>query len=273
MLHLFTFCVDIQKHTITDLYKMLDILIKSLDKHLQNYNLIIYTNFIKEYSHKNIIIKKYYDKSNKNYFKNNWLNLSFNKINIWKDLYDSTNINYTWIDLDTIITYNIEYFNNYNNIFLENGGDKTHLERQFKNFNYCLPYNSCIQGNIWKININLYNIFIKLFDRLNNENKILMYDLQSLFGYYFYHELNGNLTEINILGKTIKQNTITGLCIWNKGGGTHCNLHGLNNLYYDSNILKSHFYENNEIHILSLTFDSIKQIWNQKKFIELFNTE
>ena len=30
--------------------------------------------------------------------------MSFNKLNIYKDLYDNTGINYIWIDLDTIIT-------------------------------------------------------------------------------------------------------------------------------------------------------------------------
>ena len=42
---LYTFCVDIKKHSQDTLTKCLLMLIKSLDNYIQKYKLIIYTNF------------------------------------------------------------------------------------------------------------------------------------------------------------------------------------------------------------------------------------
>ena len=58
-------------------------------------------------------------------YNSNWaeesdfLNLSFNKINIYKDLYDEFKMNFVWIDLDTFICSDISYLDDLPNIFLE----------------------------------------------------------------------------------------------------------------------------------------------------------
>ena len=48
-----------------------------------------------------------------------------------------------------------------------------------------------------------------------------------------------------------------------------CNLNGLNNLYYENKLLKSNFYLD-KIHIVSFTFNTLKQLYNTKQFQELF---
>ena len=58
--------------------------------------------------------------------------------------------------------------------------------------------------------------------------------------------------------------------MWSYDGDKHANLNGLNNLYYENKLLKSNFFPNKEIHIVSFTFDTIKQLYNTKKFQELF---
>ena len=85
---LYTFCVDIKKHSQDTLTKCLLMLIKSLDNYIQKYKLIIYTNFNIKLDNKNVTFRKYYDKTISKNYNNDWLNLSFNKINIYKDLYD-----------------------------------------------------------------------------------------------------------------------------------------------------------------------------------------
>ena len=101
------------------------------------------------------------------------------------------------------------------------------------------------------------------------------FDLQSLFTYYFYFVLDGcdeTLLDnsIYIIGRNIKKEVLNGLAIWHPQGNTHASLNGLNNLYYENNILKSNFYPTKEIHIISFTFDSLKQLYNSNRFKELF---
>ena len=50
MLHLYTFCVDIGRHSKTELINVLKILIHSLDK-TNEYQLHIFTNFDKTICH------------------------------------------------------------------------------------------------------------------------------------------------------------------------------------------------------------------------------
>ena len=76
--------------------------------------------------------------------------------------------------------------------------------------------------------------------------------------------------DIYIIGRNIKKNVINGLCIWDPMGNTHANLNGLNNLYYENKLLKSNFYPDKEIHIISFTFYTLKQLYNTNKFKELF---
>ena len=269
---LYTFCVDIKKHSQDTLTKCLLMLIKSLDNYIQKYKLIIYTNFNIKLDNKNVTFRKYYDKTISKNYNNDWLNLSFNKINIYKDLYDEFKENYTWVDLDTIITYDITYINDFDNCFIENGGDCITDNPLFSNnASICIKRNKYIQGNFWKINIELYNDLIKTFNELTNKGLKLRYDLQDLFGYYIYIKNKGELKNINIIGSNIQETSINGLCIWSKNGNTHATIDGLKQLYYDDKILRSRIYPNKEIHILSFTFDTLKTLWNTEEFNMLFN--
>lgn len=107
-------------------------------------------------------------------------------------------------------------------------------------------------------------------DKIRNKNLVLRYDLQDLFSYYIYIENNGDYKDINILGNNIKPDSINGLCVWSKEGNTHGTMSGLNNLYFDNNLLKSKFYPDKNIDILSVTFFSLKRLYNDKKFKDLF---
>ena len=83
----FTFCVDIKKHSTTDLQKCLLLLVQSMHRHLNEYKLICFTNFIimnNSFTKYNIEFRNYYDNNITDHYHDKWLNLSFNKINIYK---------------------------------------------------------------------------------------------------------------------------------------------------------------------------------------------
>lgn len=271
----YTFCVDIGKHPKNQLIATLILLSRSIHKHIKNYKLICFTNFninqksLKQY---NIIYRKYYDKSKHRIYNDNWLNLSFNKIRVYKDLYDEYKKDFIWIDLDTIITSDISYFDELSNFFINNGGESFNKTPLIKNNNkITVPRHKCIQGNIWKLNINLYNDLMNTYHELKSKNMILIYDLQDLFSYHFYIKHNKIPDNINILGYNKCQNNIYGLCLWSKLHDSHPNINGLNNLYYDdNNNLKSKYHEDKEIHIVSFTFDKLKTFFNNNHFRKLF---
>jgi hypothetical protein len=110
-----------------------------------------------------------------------------------------------------------------------------------------------------------------LYEVIKSNNLILKYDTQTLFSYYIYYHLKGNLENIYILGNNIKPETINGLSIWDKNGNTHATIEGLHNLYLDDNKLRSKFYENKEIHIVSFTFFTLNKIKKDNYFKEIFN--
>lgn len=273
MLYLYTFCVDIGKHSKVELLHVLQILINSLDK-TNVYKLHIFTNFDIQIKNSNIVIHNYFD-NNINIYNNRWLNLSFNKINIYKYLHDTYNIDFIWIDLDTVVTYDLSYINDFSSYFIDCDGIDELPHELIINSNIYIPRNKWVQGNIWKLNINLYNKLIEIYNDISCKNMIFNYDLQSLFTYYFYFILDGSektllTNNIFIIGRNIKKNILNGLSIWDPNGNTHANINGLNNLYYENKILKSNFYPNKEIHIVSFTFDTLKQLYNTNKFKELF---
>jgi hypothetical protein len=276
MLLLYTFCCDIGKHTKSDLIMALNTLMNSIHKNILNYQLLCFSNFTNELSKKidkkyNIEFREYYNNDKFKLYSDKWLNLSFNKINIYKDLHDEFNKDFCWIDLDTIICHDISYINDLSNVFIENGGTCSSKNVLFSNNNYItLPRNRYIQGNFWKLNIELYICLVKTLHSLINKNLILRYDLQDLFSYYIYIENNGENQDINILGNNIKNDSINGLSIWSVNGDTHATQLGMDNLYLDNNMLKSKFYPEKSIHILSFTFNTLKQLNNSEKFKELF---
>lgn len=276
MIKLFSFCCLIGKNTEIELLYALEILLKSLDFYVKDYELILYTNFDigNKINNKSVKLITYYDKTKNNYYNNIWLNLSFNKINIYKDLYDEFNENYIWIDLDTIVMSNISYLNEIDNFFIEHGGNCTKGQTIISNY-FDIPLNKSIQGAIWKINIDLYFKLMSLLNELNSLNLKVEYDIQGLVAYYIFHKLNGNIDDNNIyiLGNNYKKNTINGLGIWSNdpNRNRHVNLEGLTNLYIENNIMKTRYYPNMEIHFVMFTFDSLKEVSNTDEFKKLFS--
>ena len=127
MLKFFSFCCFIGKVSENNLLSALSTLLKSLDYYVKEYQFILYTNFNVTINHKNLIIRNYYDNTINKLYDDSlfgiWLNLSLNKINIYKDLYDDFGEDYIWTDLDLIITYDISYIENIDNFFVEHGGN------------------------------------------------------------------------------------------------------------------------------------------------------
>ena len=274
-MNFFTFCVFINRIEKKDLEEALYMMVSSLKQHIANYHLSCFINYnlnFERFKEFNITFIEYYDNKTLSCYDDNWLNLNFNRINIYKDLYDNTKIDHIWIDLDTIIATDISYMNLYSNIFIENGGPSNKKCNLFSNNdNINIPLKKYIQGNVWKINIDIYRELLKLYEEIKCNNLILKYDTQTLFSYYIYYYLEGNLENIYILGNNIKPETLNGLAIWDKNGNTHATLEGLHNLYLENNKLRSKFYENKEIHIISFTFFTLNKIKNYSYFKEIFN--
>lgn len=275
-IYLFTFCVYINRHSEFLMVKALELLILSLEKYNNNFELHIFKNFEINILSPNIKFHDYFGSKYKNY-DDNWLDLSFNKINIYKYLHDIFNIDFIWVDIDTIVTSNIEYINDIESYFIDNGGKTNVLQYLFiDNKEYVIEHNKWIQGNFWKLNIKLFNILMEIHSNFKNKNMKFSYDLQSLFTYYFYYILNGDYNtllnnNIYIAGRNYKENTLNGLCIWSSDGSTHANLEGLNNLFFDNNKkLRSNYYKDKEIHFVSFTFFTLTNLIYTDKFKELF---
>jgi hypothetical protein len=254
MIYLYTFCVFIGRHSEENLLYSLNLLINSLEK-TNNYELIVFKNF---------------DKDQKYNFGDKWLNLSFNKLYIYKHLYDKTGIDYIWIDLDTIIMKNIEYLNDIDNIFLVSGGNYNKKNPIFRNNNkFLIEQNRSIQGNFWKLNNKLYQDIMISFEEIKKHKWKLWYDAQDLFNYHIYFKIN--LKDIFIYGINYKNNVLTGMSIWSKlSEYDHPNINGLNNLYIENGILRTKYDNDKEIHIVTFTFFTLNILKNNNKFKELF---
>ena len=278
MIHLFTVCVDIGRHSKSELVRVMNILINSLEK-TNKYHLHVFTNFSFFLNNSNITVEPYFGISEIDIYSDKWLNLSFNKIHIYKYLLNKYGIDFTWIDLDTIVAANIEYINDLSSVFIDTGGTNKDPHNLIENNTaYMVSRDIWIQGNFWKLNIDLYNRFININTLMNQKNMRFNYDLQSLFTYYFYFILNGYDNDIliknsiTILGKNYKPYLLNGLAVWDKNGDQHANHIGLENLYFQNGLLKSHFYPGKEIHLVSFTFFTLKTIMYSNKFIELFGS-
>lgn len=270
-LKLFTFCVDIGKHSQKDLKTSLNILLKSIKKYVKDYQVICYSNFInsEEYSEFNIEFRKYYDNTINLMYSDNWLNLSFNKINIYKDLREEFSSDFIWIDIDTVVLYDISYLNDVSNFFVPIGGSCTNKNFLFSNNqSITVPRKDYIQGHFWKLNPKLYDDLIETLNEINIKGLKLRFDLQDLFGYYLYYKNFYNT--LNVFGKNYKLNVSNSLSVWSKTGNTHASLDGLQNLFFDGKILRSKYEIENEIHILSFTMETMKRLIHTNEFNKLF---
>lgn len=278
MLYFFSFCCFIGKQTKDELLFATKLLIKSMDTYIKKYEFLIFTNFDLQISNPNVKIEKYYNHpSNVLLYKNasgwdkGWKDLSMNKIYIFKDLYKKFKVDFIWIDLDTYIFNNLSYLEQMDNFFIDYGGENKTLMPVATNFK--INFHNYIQGNIWKLNIDLCEKLLNLLDYLKKKNIRLLYDSQSLFTYYFYKILNGRINEhkINIIGNNVYPNILNGLAIWcPKKERDHASVKGLNNLYIDNEKLKSKFHPNKEIHIVSFTFFTLIKIRNENYFKKIF---
>lgn len=273
-IYFYTFCVDIGRHSRENLIFSLKILVSSLNRYVKNYKLVVFKNFDIDFYDPNIIFRDYYQGEIKLYKNDKWRELSFNKLNIFKDLHIEFNKSFIWLDLDTIIMYDISYFNNHSNVFIVNGGLLTNEKIIFtNNSNYKVKNKDYIQGNVWKINLNIYN---KLVNTLNKDikprNLNLRYDLQDLFNYQIYYK--NDTSNYNLLGKNIHKNLLNGLAIWEnpkKRNINHGDLEGVRNLYKKDNVLKTKYYPKFDIHIISITFYVLNKIKNKKDFKNLLD--
>ena len=272
MLKFFTFCVDIDRHTQNNLIRCLNYLIDSIGKQ-NEFLLICYTNFDIQIDNNNVQFRPYYDNSEKIFDVNSYHGLSRNKIFIYKDLFDEYGDNFIWIDLDTIVTTNLSYLNDYDNFFVTIGGScnvADHKTQLFVDNNkYMPPYCDYIQGNVWKINTSIYNDILKLERKLFDLNLIPTYDLQCLFNYYAYYENKQNT--LNLLGKNCHKNCIYGTSVWDEHNPSFATLEGLYKLQWSNTSLITLAQPNKQIHFLSFTFYSLQDVWNDKKFIDLFS--
>ena len=206
--------------------------------------------------------------------KDKWHELSFNKLNIYKDLYTEFNKSFIWLDLDTIILYDITYFNNYDNIFIVNGGLIKRDWQLFSNSDkYNVSHKYYIQGNVWKRNLDIYNKLIKtLNEDIKPNNLELRFDLQDLFNYHIYFK--DDESKYNLIGKNFQKNIICGLSVWEDPKikeSNHGDIKGINNLYLDNNNkFKTKYYPNYDIHIISITFYQIINLIKNKNN-KLFN--
>lgn len=275
---LYTFCCDINRFSKSDLSNVFKILLKSLHKNVSEYKLICFSNFIDDLKTDidhmyNVEFREYYDNSESKMYSCKWQNLSFNKINIYKDLYDEFQTNFCWVDLDTIICSDISYVNDLSNVFIENGGKCTRENLLFSNDNsITIPRNRYIQGNFWKLSIELYYELMKTLKQLSDKNLKLRYDLQDLIGYYIYIKNDESKCNVNVIGKNVKEEIVNGLCVWEESGDCHPSTEGLQNLYItESGGLKSKFYPDKNIHILSFTFYKLLEMQDNLRFKQLFD--
>lgn len=295
MLRFFTFCVDLNRYRISSLNRVLNLLINSLENTNPNFHLIIFTNYNLKINSKKVEIRKYYDGEIKYYINSNyksvnfkygidWRNLSFNKINIWKNLNNEYSENYIWIDLDTIIVHDISYLNSIPNFFIINGAYSINPNPIFfsdagdpKINSLTIPRRNYIQGNVWKLDINLYEKLINCYLELIERNLTLRYDLQDLFNYYVYFidkERSLEKQQIFILGRNIVQNSENGLGVFNKSGLGHPNKSNIFNLKYDDkDILRSKYLPEKSIHILSLVMREEIKLLDNSYFKSLFQAK
>lgn len=212
-LHLFTFCFYIGKNTYHELVRMLYVLLASLDRFHPDFFLVVYHNLgigfviddprvscrkweVNDGDGERLLLEA--DGCDGNVWvegsavRNRWHKLSFNKIHVFKTLYDEYGgVCFTWIDLDSIVLADLSYLNSVDNYFIIHGGgdgqdgedERIHdvLLGADGSVIWSIPERLYIQGSFWKLNLSLYHEVLRL-DSLFRENGVkLKYDLQSIF--------------------------------------------------------------------------------------------
>jgi hypothetical protein len=222
--------------------------------------------------------------------RNRWHKLSFNKIHVFKNLYDEYGgVCFTWIDLDTIVLADMSYLNGVDNYFVMHGGavsDRMHdvLVCDGGRVIWSIPERTYIQGSFWKLNLSLYHEVLRLDSMFREIGVRGKYDLQSLFavmawggGLCPYYDgpsrvLDGGGSML-IIGENFMPGVMNGLGVWDtkRGVGNHVNTESLAEMSWgganggggggggggmERLSFRTSMYPDKEIHILSLTFDS-----------------
>lgn len=267
-LTLFTFCFYIGKNTYHELVRMLYVLIMSLDRFHPDFLLVVYHNLgitiddprvrmvggggvgggVKGGDDKLLLEAEGCDGNvwvEGSAVRNRWHKLSFNKIHVFKQLYDEYDgVCFTWIDLDTIVLADLSYLELVDNYFVVHGGGvgRAHdvlLGPGGDDVLWSIPERMYIQGSFWKLNIALYHEVLRL-DSLFRENGIrLKYDLQSIFavmawgggggggGVCPYYDGVSRVDDgsMLVIGENFVPDVMNGLGVWdmNNGLGNHVN--------------------------------------------------
>ena len=276
-LKLFTFCFYIGKNTYQELVRMLYVLLASLDKFHPDFFLVVYHNLGITIDDPRVQCRGWSwgdrggdaerlllaaDGCDGNVWvegsavRNRWHKLSFNKIHVFKNLYDEYDgVCFTWIDLDTIVLADMSYLNEVDNYFVMHGGavsDRMHDVLVGGGGGggggaggagggrviWAIPERTYIQGSFWKLNLPLYHEVLRL-DSLFRENGVrLKYDLQSIFAVMawggglcpFYDGVSRVLDgSMLVIGENFMPGVMNGLGVWDTadGVGNHVNMSSL----------------------------------------------
>lgn len=320
-LKLFTFCFYIGKNTYHELVRMLYLLVMSLDRFHPDFLLVVYHNLgitmddprvrmVNGFGgggggggdgDERLLLLLDADGCDGNVWvegsavRNRWHKLSFNKIRVFKMLYDEYHGEcFTWIDLDTIVVADLSYLCLVDNYFVMHGGrgERSHdvLLGAGGGVLWAIPERMYIQGSFWKLNLSLYHEVLRL-DAIFRENGVrLKYDLQSIFAVMawggdsapFYDRPSRAMTNsMLVLGYNYRPDVMNGLGVWDTKNavGNHVNVDSLAEMKWTDAengkavIFRTNVYPDKEIHILSLTFDSFfaSNISSSEHFARLLN--
>ena len=289
-LKLFTFCFYIGKNTYQELVRMLYVLLASLDRFHPDFFLVVYHNLgitiddprvqcrgwsweVKGGGFRPPATESVLNSRDRggdaerlllaadgcdgnvwvegSAVRNRWHKLSFNKIHVFKNLYDEYDGEcFTWIDLDTIVLADMSYLRLVDNYFVMHGGavsDRMHDVLvggggagggAGGRVIWAIPERTYIQGSFWKLNLPLYHEVLRL-DSLFRENGVrLKYDLQSIFAVMawggglcpFYDGVSRVLDgSMLVIGENFMPGVMNGLGVWDTadGVGNHVNMSSL----------------------------------------------
>ena len=268
-LKLFTFCFYIGKNSYQELVRMLFVLVASLDQFHPDFFLVVYHNLGLTFDDPRVECRKWEvtDGGGERLLleaagcdgnvwvegsavRNRWHKMSFNKIHVFKSLYDEYDGEcFTWIDLDTIVLADLSYLAAVDNYFVIHGGgsERTHdvLCRGGGGVIWAVPERMYIQGSFWKLNLSLYHEILRL-DLLFRENGVaLKYDLQSIFAVmawgggggggggglapYYDGVSRAEDGSMIVIGYNYRPDVMNGLGVWDTkdGAGNHVNTSSL----------------------------------------------
>jgi len=268
-LHFFTFCNFIGRISPAHLIPALQNLVASLRGHGNRFVLDVYSNFggwLPELGDEVRI--RPYEAVTPPYATviahpdDLWKNMCFNRFWIAKRICREQGVNPIWIDLDTIVCANVEYLADVDNFFVMQGSED---QRPFpllrRGGEPSVPHDVYIQGNIWKLNEELIAQLEETLEKLGEEGKQLDYDTQGLFNYYYHVVLDDARRKgINILGESLRPDTVNGLCVWNRRGAAALHPVSLSILPFLHRVrrkgrsVRSSEYPEHDIHFLSFTF-------------------